>query len=167
MAQKTNEIFTKDHHDFISIHFPKKATFYMNNAFIPFGLNDNNTLKCEFAKTDNDLYRKIEKKEKDFFAQSIELLQTMTNDTGNTIQNPICNSRLQKKGSYPPTLLCSIKYRQHNIQTEILQHSRGLCTIYTLKRKRVHVRIECDTVWFNKKTNRMNCHWKINTIEII
>ena len=160
--QKTNEKFTTTEHDnYISIHCPK-VTYYLNNCFIPFGMNDNYTMKLEFTQHNIDIFESIKKKEKDFFNNAKYILHK-----DHSIESPRLNSKLQKKGRYPPTILCSVYQRNNTIQSILKQKARKLNTFYTLQRKRVNAQIECDTIWFNKKSQGMNCYWKINYVEVI
>lgn len=161
-AKKRNEIYIEEiRNGFSALRLPTPVRYTLSNMFIPFGMNDNYTLKLEFTPATLSKYTVIQEKEKELFNSSIEIISEHTPNT------PIrFSSKLHQNKKYMPTIMCTVDHRQDRIVSKLQQKNKSeINTFYTLRRKNSKVLIECDTLWI--KNNEVRCAWKVVSVCIL
>jgi len=142
--------------DFIQLKLKNSKTIHIKNMYIPFGLNENNTIKLEFPKTETTLFHKIDSIDKKHFDNAIQILEGKYKHI----------SKLKEKGHYPSTIMCKIPHKKSIIQTKITSKIRSeLYTIFTLKRRTVNAIIEKKDMWIIN--NELHSVWYLTECEVL
>jgi len=131
------------------------------DAHIPFGMNKNYTIKVQLSKKQSgDFFTQLQETEKGLFEQAKTALQ---------IAKPgdfELYSKTQKKGSYLPTIMCTIAHIRDTVQTTIVQKHKGeIVTVHDLKNKRVNIQLVQDHMW--EKNNTISITWIVEKIELL
>jgi len=157
MTSKKNELYIKNvKNGFTSIKLPTSERYTMRNAYIPFGMNDDYSMKLEFSANELPLYEKILKKEKDIVTNIMTVLDKTFS----------FRSKLKRNGKYMPTIMCTVKHRKNKIKSVLYQKNKGeIMTFYDLEKTNSRTVIECKQIWVIE--NRISCSWEIHSLTII
>lgn len=155
-AKKKGFSIKKAKNGFTSIKLPVSVRYTMKRGFIPFGMNDNYTMKLEFSADELPLYDTILKKEG-------EIVKNIMTEMGQTYS---IRTKLRRNGMYMPTIMCAVKNRKHTIKSELYQKHKGdIHTFYDLEKTYVKVIIECKRAWVIG--NHISCSWEIQSLSIL
>ena len=100
--------------DFIQYKLQKSKKIRIKNMYIPFGVNENNTIKLEFSKTESTSFNKINAIDKDHFKKALLISEEKYRHI----------SKLKEKSHYPSTIMCKIPHTKSIIQTKILSKKK-------------------------------------------
>jgi len=145
---------------YTQIDLPVKKTVRISNMFIPFGMNSNYTIKLQFSKENTPVYETLKSFEKEQFKNVVPQLETHIGKKAYQLM-----SKCQQKGSYPPTLMCTVAHKKDSIQTIIHQKHKGaIDTIYNLEKYTVDAVIEINQMW--EKNGQISLAWIVKEIQI-
>tara|TARA_B110000438_G_scaffold263146_1_gene274916 strand:- start:254 stop:628 length:375 start_codon:yes stop_codon:yes gene_type:complete len=122
--------------------------------YIPFGRNENNTIKLEFPR--NEGVQNIDSIDKIHFERAKQIL---TDGEYKHI------SKIKEKSRYPSTIMCKIPCKKSIVQTKITSKTNSeLCTIFTLRRRTVNAVIEKRDMWVIN--NELHSVWYLTECEV-
>ena len=129
----------------------------LKNMYVPFGVNNNFTIKFQFNKQNEIDAKKLNDIDLTNYRYLIEKYNIPADS--NFIY------KIQKNKSYLSTILCSVPQIKKQIQTNI--SSKELNTIFTLKNKKVDITINNPFIWINTKKNIISSCWTVTNIKVV